>query len=302
MKRIDSIVFDMDGTIADLYSVDNWLPKLRAEDASPYRECEPLVPMELLSSIVQEFKDKNIKARVVSWNSMGASAEYAREVRKAKREWLQRYCPILLEDFHVVKYGTPKNNFAKNERAILVDDNAEVLRDWGSAELTIDASETANLISNLLALLNECMNRKAPEKGYDGRTWRVCPLDDRYIISRNGIVKNRQKDTILNPYSNKNGRKSVTIGRTPKTLHRLVAMTWCVPQDCGDPVEYMKGKEVHHINHNPQDNRACNLVVRAKPDHRTEHAILTDYLRMVANTPSFKEFREDELKRRNLME
>lgn len=29
------ICFDMDGTIADLYAVPNWLDKLRAEDASP---------------------------------------------------------------------------------------------------------------------------------------------------------------------------------------------------------------------------------------------------------------------------
>ena len=29
------ICFDMDGTIADLYAVPNWLEKLRAYDASP---------------------------------------------------------------------------------------------------------------------------------------------------------------------------------------------------------------------------------------------------------------------------
>ena len=255
----------------------------------------------MLTSIIQEFKDKNIKVKVVSWGSMDASAEYAREIRKAKRQWLMRHCPILLEDFHVVKYGTPKNNFAKGERAILIDDNAEVLNDWGNAELTINASETAMLISNLLELLNDCMNRKAPEKDYDGRTWRICPIDDRYVISRNGIVKNRKTDKILNPYNNKSGRKTVTIGKTPKSLHRLIAMTWCVPADCDNPEEYIHGKEVHHINHNPQDNRACNLVIREKTDRRTEHAILTDYLRMVANTPSFKEFRKDELKRRKLV-
>ena len=38
-----TIYFDMDGTIADLYNVENWLPKLRAEDASPYIEAEIMV-------------------------------------------------------------------------------------------------------------------------------------------------------------------------------------------------------------------------------------------------------------------
>ena len=34
------ICFDMDGTIADLYAVDNWLAKLRAEDETPYQEAK----------------------------------------------------------------------------------------------------------------------------------------------------------------------------------------------------------------------------------------------------------------------
>ena len=34
--KMKMICFDMDGTIADLYAVPNWLDKLRAEDASPY--------------------------------------------------------------------------------------------------------------------------------------------------------------------------------------------------------------------------------------------------------------------------
>ena len=40
MKK--AIFWDMDGTIADLYNVPNWLDKLRAEDTSPYREAKPL--------------------------------------------------------------------------------------------------------------------------------------------------------------------------------------------------------------------------------------------------------------------
>ena len=35
-----TIWFDMDGTIANLYGVENWLPKLRAHDASPYADAE----------------------------------------------------------------------------------------------------------------------------------------------------------------------------------------------------------------------------------------------------------------------
>ena len=35
------IWFDMDGTIADLYAVEDWLPKLRAHDARESRADRP---------------------------------------------------------------------------------------------------------------------------------------------------------------------------------------------------------------------------------------------------------------------
>ena len=44
-----TIWFDMDGTIANLYGVDNWLDKLIAEDATPYAEAKPLLNMSQLA-------------------------------------------------------------------------------------------------------------------------------------------------------------------------------------------------------------------------------------------------------------
>ena len=35
MMKTKMVVFDMDGTIADLYAVPNWLQMLRAEDPTP---------------------------------------------------------------------------------------------------------------------------------------------------------------------------------------------------------------------------------------------------------------------------
>ena len=36
------IYFDMDGTIADLYGVENWLNDLRTERTTPYEIATPL--------------------------------------------------------------------------------------------------------------------------------------------------------------------------------------------------------------------------------------------------------------------
>ena len=41
MKK--EIWFDMDGTIADLYGVENWLEMLIAEDPTPYAVAKPLL-------------------------------------------------------------------------------------------------------------------------------------------------------------------------------------------------------------------------------------------------------------------
>ena len=44
MKNLNiTINFDMDGTIADLYGVENWLDYLIAGDVFPYENADPLL-------------------------------------------------------------------------------------------------------------------------------------------------------------------------------------------------------------------------------------------------------------------
>ena len=150
-----SLLFDMDGTIADLYNVENWLEKLRSEDVSPYRDARPMYDMDTLKAILEVFRNMGYEIIVVSWGSMGGSREYTREVKKVKCEWLDRYS-FPYDKVHVVKYGTPKQNFIKSDVAVLVDDNAEVRTDFmksnrGNEKYVIDA--TRNIIEQLINLL-----------------------------------------------------------------------------------------------------------------------------------------------------
>lgn len=85
------ICFDMDGTIADLYAVPNWLDKLRAEDASPYAEAAPMWDMKALREVLLRLIDKGYEIRIISWLSKDSTEEYKTAVRKAKREWLKKY-------------------------------------------------------------------------------------------------------------------------------------------------------------------------------------------------------------------
>ena len=50
------IFFDMDGTIANLYAVENWLDFLKAEEITPYKEAKQMVNMSQLNIIIVMMK------------------------------------------------------------------------------------------------------------------------------------------------------------------------------------------------------------------------------------------------------
>lgn len=146
------ICFDMDGTIANLYSVPNWLDKLRAEDASPYSDAAPMWDMEELRKILLLLISKGWEVRVISWLSKDSNESYKNEVRKAKLEWLAKY-DFPYRRCHLVAYGTTKADCVRRwaSPAILVDDNEKVRNGWHLGE-TIDPTKV-NLIEELRKLL-----------------------------------------------------------------------------------------------------------------------------------------------------
>lgn len=126
-----TIYFDMDGTIADLYNVENWLPKLRAENPSPYAEAEAMVDMGELQLYLSILQNRGCKLGVISWLSKGSSKSYDKMVREAKKNWLRENLPeIAFDETHFVKYGTRKDYIAKDKDGILFDDSEEVRNNW----------------------------------------------------------------------------------------------------------------------------------------------------------------------------
>lgn len=146
------ICFDMDGTLADLYAVPDWLSKLRNEDASPYEEAEPMWDMEKLREVLIALIYEGWEIRVISWLSKDATPEYNKAVRKAKRAWLEKY-KFPAEKVHLVAYGTTKANAVRKvaDAAILVDDNTKVRNGWHLGD-TIDPTD-GDLIEKLEGLL-----------------------------------------------------------------------------------------------------------------------------------------------------
>ena len=126
-----TIFFDMDGTIADLYGVENWLDYLIASDALPYEIAKPLIRLNALARILNRLQKQGYKVGVISWLAKNSNTDYDEKVTKTKKEWLKKHlASVNFDEIHIVKYGTPKQTFAKTENDILFDDEEKNRNDW----------------------------------------------------------------------------------------------------------------------------------------------------------------------------
>lgn len=142
-----TIWLDMDGTMADLYGVENWLPMLRAYDPTPYAIAKPLVRMATLARLLNNRQRKGYKVCVISALSKDSTAEYDEQVMTAKRNWLAKHlASVRFDEIRFVSYTYAKNNANQGED-ILFDDEERHLTAW-----TGIAINAANLIEGLKAL------------------------------------------------------------------------------------------------------------------------------------------------------
>lgn len=137
MKK--TIWFDMDGTIADLYGVENWLEHLVALNTFPYETAKPLIRLSILARLLNKLQSEGYRLGVISWLSKNSTAEYDRAVTKAKQEWLKKHlASVQFDEIHIVAYGTPKQNFAKTKNDILFDDEEKNRNDWTGKAFDVD--------------------------------------------------------------------------------------------------------------------------------------------------------------------
>lgn len=153
---IKELCFDLDGTLAGLFDVPNWLEKIRAYDPTPYQIAEPLVDMAELACLLRSLQNCGINVAVITWLSKEPNKQYDDEVRKAKRAWLKEYS-FPFDSLRCVAYGTPKHKIEEprlkeDEEALLFDDDAGVRRDWNLGG-AIDPTTT-----NILDVLKEILS------------------------------------------------------------------------------------------------------------------------------------------------
>jgi len=148
-----TLVFDMDGTLANFYGVDGWLEDIRNENTRPYDIAKPLYNMEILNAILDLLRAQGWKIAITTWLAKGSTKAFDDMVRASKIAWLQKY-NFSYDEIHLVRYGTTKANCTRKNGGvqILVDDNEKIRKGWHLGA-TIDANK--NIIDELINLLEE---------------------------------------------------------------------------------------------------------------------------------------------------
>jgi len=142
------ICFDMDGTIANLYGVENWLEYLIAEDVKPYAEAKIMLNMNSLARLLNKLQKQGNEIVIISWLSKCGSSEYNEAVTEAKKAWLKKHlASVKFNEINIVKYGYNKSHFCKSAKDILFDDEENNRNNW-----TGKAYNVQNIIEVLKAI------------------------------------------------------------------------------------------------------------------------------------------------------
>jgi len=142
------IWFDMDGTLADLYGVKNWLEMLINKDATPYAIAKPLINLSLLARLMNKAQKNGYEICVVTALAKDSTKEYDEQVIKAKKMWLGTHLKsVKFNEIRFVPYTFVKND-VNTGNDILFDDEERHLTAW-----TGKAVHATKIIETLKALV-----------------------------------------------------------------------------------------------------------------------------------------------------
>ena len=123
-----TIWFDMDGTLADLYGVPDWLDKLENNDTTPYEQAKPLLNMQALARVLHRLQRNGYQIGIISWTARDGNAEYNQAVATAKANWLNKHLhSVSFDHLDIIDYGTPKS---EGRTGILFDDEQGNRKNW----------------------------------------------------------------------------------------------------------------------------------------------------------------------------
>lgn len=142
------ICFDMDGTIANLYGVENWLNYLVNENVKPYRDAKVMLNMNSLAKALHRLQRAGHEVVIISWLSKCGSDDYDKAVTETKKAWLKKHLgSVQFDEINIVKYGTEKSKFCKSSADVLFDDEKPNRDNWAG-----QAYDVQNILEVLASL------------------------------------------------------------------------------------------------------------------------------------------------------
>ena len=134
-----AIYFDMDGTIANLYAVENWLEDLQNKNTRPYEQAKVMLKMNILARLLNRLQKRGYTIGVVSWLAKNSTQEYNERTAQAKVDWLHKHLPsVHWNELHIVEYGTPKQTVVQYNKGILFDDEEQNRTNWTGIAYDVD--------------------------------------------------------------------------------------------------------------------------------------------------------------------
>lgn len=148
------IIFDMDGTVYDLYGIPDWLNRLESGDVSVYADGAPLVNLTELEKVCKALIAIGYEIGVITWLSKCGDAKFNQDTAQTKRKWVKNNMPYVTK-FVAQEYGTPKQKGLSRsvKRAILVDDNANVRKMWDTPIQRKSINAKEDIITKLWELV-----------------------------------------------------------------------------------------------------------------------------------------------------
>lgn len=144
-----TIYFDMDGTIADFYSVPHWLDHLDRMETTPYELAKPMLNFSAFARLLHAVQAKGIRIGIISALSRTGDADFHARIKEAKSKWLAQHLPSVdWDEIHYVPYGSNKIEYATDGLAMLFDDEFGNRANWVGVSHTPD--EILEVLRNLV--------------------------------------------------------------------------------------------------------------------------------------------------------
>ncbi|MGN0961492.1 MAG: hypothetical protein ACI4PF_04765 [Christensenellales bacterium] len=150
------IYFDLDGTVYNLYGIENWLQYLDEENSEVFLMGDFMVDYKKFMDCIASLTKKGYSFGVITWLPMRASVEFEEDCRQQKIKWVKQFLPFVTE-ITCQSYGIPKQNAIqkKSEKMFLIDDNKEVCNIWEQEKNCIAVNLTKDF--NVIDALNQIL-------------------------------------------------------------------------------------------------------------------------------------------------